>query len=540
MSPKPVAENPESALRPRIAWRLSDWLLCGGLLVFGLLLRVPLLVEPLWVDELHTGWVVADGLDSLPERARQGNQSPLWFALPWLTTRVTLAAWTLRLPSLVAGLASLVLTFVLARRVAGRTLAALAAMWLVVCDPQWAFYATEARAYACVQLLALLHWAAWQSIGSPPSDLSGEHDAKQRLGWRAAWIATAVVLFYVHYTTALVVVAEWLADVFLLARASSRVCWRQRTIDYSLVLLACLPAWGELRTIAAHRDDWSQSLAAASPWTIFPWLTAVIIPAAIGGMVAVGARLVASRRMSSSPWQPRLDLIVQLVAWIAIPVVIATLATWTDAAQLLRFRYLLGAAAILPLATATIVSMQSRPLARSCVLLAILVLPVLHHESLQAWLHSGRWPAERREDWRTLVAQLDRDPPSDGRPLLLCPALVEDRHLVADATPLASDELTEFCRFPLRSLYRLSDADHAGARELWPLATVESPRLSISQKRTIRDAQGCQLIVRGDEELAEWIAKELVAELRPARCRVVRKPTASTSGLQLLDFTVRP
>ncbi|MEZ6075018.1 MAG: hypothetical protein R3C56_04880 [Pirellulaceae bacterium] len=35
--------------------------------------------ESLWLDELHTSWVVAGPWSDVASRARQGNQSPLFF-----------------------------------------------------------------------------------------------------------------------------------------------------------------------------------------------------------------------------------------------------------------------------------------------------------------------------------------------------------------------------------------------------------------------------------------------------------------------------
>ncbi|MFO0904527.1 MAG: hypothetical protein U0939_16100 [Pirellulales bacterium] len=531
MSTTPVAAPDERSLRPHIAWRRLDWLVCGGLVVVALLLRWPQWREPLWVDELHTGWVVAEGLSELPARAAQGNQSPLWFLLPWLTTRLELAPWTLRLPSLAAGLAALPLTYALARRLAGRTAAGYAALLQAAFDPQWAFYFVEARGYSCVQLLALLHWSAWQALDAPRVEPLAPPSSWKR---RAAWIATGVGLFYVHYTAALVLVAELVADLVQLSWQRHTRQARTRAVDYALVALGCLPALGALRGIAAHRDDWSQALTASSPWKVFPWYTSLLVPAA----VFVVATWLARGRATTWRWSPSPQLLVRLSVWLLVPVALATLATWTDAAQLLRFRYLVGAAALLPLAVAILVSAASKPLARSCLLLAVTMLPIWHHEPLRAWLRSGEWPAERRENWAAVVALLDRDPPTDSRPILLCPALVEDRHLAVGATPPPPEQLVEFCRFPLRSIYRLRESTRAGARELWPLSTLESPRLTAEQRAAIREAGGCQLVVRGEDELADWIAKSLAAELRPSRVRAVHRNRDGLGALRVIDFTV--
>src|SRR5262245_50730431 len=71
----------------------------------GLVLRVWQLGESLWLDELHTAWCVTTGWSEIAERALIGNQSPLYFYVPRLATSLLgTTEWTLRLPSLLAGM----------------------------------------------------------------------------------------------------------------------------------------------------------------------------------------------------------------------------------------------------------------------------------------------------------------------------------------------------------------------------------------------------------------------------------------------------
>jgi 4-amino-4-deoxy-L-arabinose transferase-like glycosyltransferase len=77
-----------------------------AILALGAFLRLWQAGESLWIDELHTSWVVSGKLSEVLPRAAMGNQSPLYFWGMWLLVQVTgQSEWTLRLPSLLAGIA---------------------------------------------------------------------------------------------------------------------------------------------------------------------------------------------------------------------------------------------------------------------------------------------------------------------------------------------------------------------------------------------------------------------------------------------------
>ena len=117
---------------------------------------------------------------------------------------------------------------------------------------------------------------------------------RPQLVLRVTWIATGVLLFYLHYTAALLFVAEivyyalvWILARFPLAGASglsSSTRWRfgfpfaakassgrsfgyrwtQLVTDVILLGLGLLPAVPHLREIAQRRQDWSSFVPARS------------------------------------------------------------------------------------------------------------------------------------------------------------------------------------------------------------------------------------------------------------------------------------
>lgn len=500
----------------------------------ALVLRLPQLGEPLWVDELHTGWVVTHGLDDLADHAQAGNQSSLWFYLPWLTMRWGQSAIWLRLPSIIAGLAVLPLLYSVTQRLTNSSLAALATTLLAALDSRFAFYGVEARAYGCVQCFALLHFAAWlarerQTPQPPASHWLGIPRGVES----AAWIGSGVILFYLHYTTALLLVAEASYDaIFLLVRRDAAVL-KRRLAEYTLLALACLPAAAHLRGIAQHREDWSQTLAADTLTSIVPWYLQIAAPATV--LIASVALRCCQRR------RPLIKLpdgwtCLRLGLWIAIPCLAALAATHFGLAQLLRYRYLIGAMTLVPVIAAIALAILPHHMGRVMFTVTVVALSAFEHPGLSQWRRGGGWPAERTESWDGLVARINANNTENARPILVCPALVEDRRLspTADA-PRPPKSLIEFCRFPLESLYRLENR----SAPVIPLPTLTQPRLTDRVRTQLRESSGAWLVARGDEELARYIVRQLSRELRNERRTPIIKQIDSFGGVTLVELSWR-
>ena len=214
--------------------RLTASLLLAAVLTVGLVARSAQMRESLWLDELHTAWTISDTLAEVTPRARMGNNSPLYFYLPWLTTRwLGMSEVAIRLPSLLTGVALIGVVYGVAYSWTGHRSMALMAAALAALDRNFLFYSLESRPYVLVQLLGLLHVVVfWRLICRPSVRL------------RAVWIVGAILLFYLHYTAALLIPAQ--LGYYLIARFVLRdevsYRWHQLLMDLGLVVLACLPA----------------------------------------------------------------------------------------------------------------------------------------------------------------------------------------------------------------------------------------------------------------------------------------------------------
>lgn len=182
-------QRPDVAVPPlRPAWgRTFDVAAVTVVAATGLVLRV-LQRSPLWLDEALSANIAALPLGDIPGALKRDGHPPLYYVL--------LHGWqdvvgdgdvAVRLLSAVVGLALVPLVWVAARRLGGRR-AAWAAVLLVALNPFVLRYATEARMYELVMVLAL---AAW---------LVGD-DALRRpgIGRLAALAALTGALLWTHY-----------------------------------------------------------------------------------------------------------------------------------------------------------------------------------------------------------------------------------------------------------------------------------------------------------------------------------------------------
>lgn len=135
----------------------SKALAIAGIVIVAIATRFYRLGDvPLWTDELFTRFYPDAGLGYLWSTGlRTEPTSPLYYTIIWLIERaVGSSALLLRLPSVVASLAGIWLTWALARELFARPAPALLAAFLLALAPLDVLFAQEARAYA-LQVAAL-------------------------------------------------------------------------------------------------------------------------------------------------------------------------------------------------------------------------------------------------------------------------------------------------------------------------------------------------------------------------------------------------
>jgi hypothetical protein len=411
--------------------------------------------ESLWLDELHTAWVAQGPLASVVSRAAEGNQSPLYFWGEWLNARAFGASeLTFRMPSILAGTALLVIAYVVVRRCIGVAWLGVLAVLLLAVDGQATYFATEARPYALVQCVALLHMALFAVLTSQPT-----------VGRRAVFVLGAALMFHLHYTSALFVAGELAWYVWRLTVAPPAYRPRMLGADLAVLALLAAPAAPLLAAVFARRRNWEAFVDQANLLTgvaMVPWAATAMMAAVV---VAVAEQLRGSAERPATSGRARRSVAVVLMwaAVVAVPVVLAWLLTASDVARLLWPRYLAASApAAVLLLTGSIAAVRSE---RARVSLGVLFAAVAMGTSpvTTGLMRGGTALAWRRDDWRGAIEYFNAQPGHDRGAVFVRSRLIESDALAGERS---DQPLREYTLYPVTSLYRI-DAD---AARLVPLA----------------------------------------------------------------------
>ena len=474
--------------------------------------------ESLWLDELHTAWCATGPLAEVAPRATIGNQSPLFFWLSWFVVQpFGPGELTVRLPSLVAGSLLPIALYGLIRHWTREPWLGVLAAWLTVVDPVQIFYATEARPYALVQLLAVVHIGLLaELLHSPPQSsppLGGKfRDPVAGYGLHCAFVLIAALLFHLHYTAALLFPAE-IAAVVLIATSRARgqlasqdaalapVAWTTLLCDGLVVAVLCLPATPNVLAIFERRTNWELfvpqptlgSIVTLLPWS---WTAAIVL---------VGQ----ASRLFRRPIEPtEVCPSILALSWLIVPLALAWLLTATDVARLFFLRYLMvSAPAAIVLATLAVPLIPWRT-AQIPAGLAV-ALAALWTAVIPQFATDGRLIDRGHGDWRSAVAHFNRQPDHDRYPVLVTTQLIEADALRGSPDPA----LAAYCLFPVHSLYPI-DAD--------PAITIPLPRTSPGEldsqvRDLVRSRSGAWLIVGGSAAAVDGITQAMQASLSAVR-----------------------
>ncbi len=166
-------------------------------------------LQSLWYDEAFTPvHVLHSSLwATLRSVSRTENSPPLWYLLEWLDTRLLgTGAVALRLPSALAGVATVPVVWAIGRELAGRW-AALTCAAIVAVNPLFVWYSQEARVYGLFVLTAALAMLCFlRAAALAPSDPA----STRRL---AAFALAGSVALLTHYFAIflLIPMVLWLA-----------------------------------------------------------------------------------------------------------------------------------------------------------------------------------------------------------------------------------------------------------------------------------------------------------------------------------------
>lgn len=510
-----------SDARP-FSWR-DHWLLVP-VLVLATLLRLWQINESLWLDELHTAWVVADGVGPIVERAQIGNQSPLYFYLPWATTSLFgMSEWALRLPSLVAGVGLVLLAYAIVLEFTRSRFAAIACAILASTDHNFLFYATEARPYACVQLLAavqLLLLLFWR--------LQSSDSMRCRLGF----VGASVVLFYLHYTAMLLLGGQIVFSLWVACYSSQRrrrwgYPFRKLAVDLLCIGVAIIPTLTHVFDIGSRKGTWSSFVNNTSlmlPVHWFSLVSYVAVPVVIGVIVGVIRVAITLRRdepltldavwRANSNCEPevaplgssRRTATVLLVLWLGVPLATVWLLTLTKMVPLYLGRYVIGAALAPVLFAGLCIGVWKHQRSQWFMASVVVTYALYSSGMIEQFRYDGRLFSDRAENWRDAVRYVnDNEDSGVASPVFVRSGLLEADQLATDSSEL----LRVYCVLPIASIYQIDRP----AQETRPLTTHDAGRLSADDVKLIESSGGAWFIVNGDTATRERCARRTLESM---------------------------
>ncbi len=382
----PAATGQGTAPAPAAPDARGSWWPLAALVVLsvaGVVLRIIVAHQSLFADELSTYWISATHglggvlklLYSVGPIKHAEITPPLYFVLAWATSQLGHSPELLRLPSLIAGTATIPVIYLLGLRTVGRR-AALVATAATALAPFTVYYSANARAYA-VMILAV-------TVSTLAMLLALDTG---RARWWAVYAVAACAAVYSHYTCVFVLGAQWAwvmwahpearrAAVIATAAAAAGVLpWLPGLInDYRSPTVKILNAlspftFRDIRIDVTHwvigyPETFAGGLTRLPGW---PALVLLAVAGAIG--VAVLIRAIATGRATA-------DRRVVLVAGLAVVTLVAEVVAGAVGHSLISTRDLGASWPYLALAAAAVLNLCDRRVALLAAALAVAGLAI--------------------------------------------------------------------------------------------------------------------------------------------------------------------
>jgi 4-amino-4-deoxy-L-arabinose transferase-like glycosyltransferase len=249
-----AAVSPAVASEPSrsVAGRLPRWWPLAVLTILAAALRLSTLdLQSFWYDEAFTPiHVLHPSLwATLRSAAHTENTPPLWYLLAWADSRVLgTGELALRLPSALAGIATVPVAWAIGRELAGRR-AAIACAALTAVNPLFVWYSQEARAYGLFVLTSALAMLCFLRAARAPV-ASGSADGAWRSPPMAAFALSGALALLTHYFAVFLLIPMVL---WLLADRSRRRAALPAVGALVLVGLALLPL---ISAQGGHGTQW--------------------------------------------------------------------------------------------------------------------------------------------------------------------------------------------------------------------------------------------------------------------------------------------
>jgi uncharacterized membrane protein len=214
-----AAERDKKDILCHIEWPIT-------IAVIGILLRIiPIWAMPTWYDENFSILLARLPINRLIAATAGDVHPPLWYLLCWPLAHIPgIPAWAIvRIPSLLASIATLWVWWLILKIVTTNDRIRLVAFGLFCFLPEQIYYAQEGRMYALLTLLVLI---AWLCI------------LRRQWVWLA--VATTIMLYLQNYGL-LYLAALWIAGMIY-----ERKTWKKLTDAMAEEGMIVVPGWKKL------------------------------------------------------------------------------------------------------------------------------------------------------------------------------------------------------------------------------------------------------------------------------------------------------
>jgi hypothetical protein len=307
-------------------------------------------------------------------------------------------------------------------------------------------------------------------------------------------------LFYLHYTSFLLLLAQAVCWAALRTCHKTRVAYstRQAACDAALIALLILPATPHLLAIAERRENWTRIVRA---WPLPPTLRFALL---VFGAIPVG--ISAWGRWRS--WQRTAFELASVpgmwaVTWFLAPIALAWLATLSHVAALCLVRYLVASLAGGIVLAALCVGLFRNRCYQTTLASFLVLSTIVTGGMIQQFRRDGRLIGDRNEAWDRVTPWIYQRLQVTPHPVFLCAGLLEDTALQHQT----DSRFVDYCLFPLSGIYRLQ------AARLEPLPTTPSLALTSSQRHLVAREGGLWLIVRAGPHTTQRIVAALLEDL---------------------------
>jgi mannosyltransferase len=299
----------------------ATMVILGAILVLAFVLRLYRIDTELWLDEIlmRERYIPLDFRQLISTYDSQNNQ-PLYSLLSRVAFLVLGESdWSIRVPAVVFGVASLGAVWWFARQVTSTTEATLAA-FILACSYHHVWFSQNARGYTTMMFLAVLASGLFIRL------CEGGGEAR-RLAWGYAVLMALAT--YTHLTAALIAVGHALALLLTLSWTSAegrrRALWPMVALGLSALVTVCL--YGPMLPQVIRQVSQPTMQGVAVAWTGIGWLVREslrVLSAGIpGGVVTVLVALSVLGIGFVSYW--RRSRLTTLVMFLPVAVTMATL-----------------------------------------------------------------------------------------------------------------------------------------------------------------------------------------------------------------------